>query len=72
MLLKDVISAVSGAKKGYAKAICTALAAGVTGYLVQGAFDNVWYNNRIVMMFFMFLGLCESSVLILQKEETDD
>ena len=72
VLLKDVISTVSGAKKGYAKAICTALAAGVMGYLVQGAFDNVWYNNRIVMMFFMFLGLCESSVLILQKEETDD
>ena len=72
VLFKDSISAITGAKKSYAKACCTALTAGLAGYLVQGAFDNVWYNNRIVMMFFMFLALLECSVLILRKGETND
>ncbi|MDY5627514.1 MAG: O-antigen ligase family protein [Clostridia bacterium] len=72
VLFKDTISAVTGAKKGYAKAVCAALMAGMAGYLVQGAFDNVWYNNRIVMMFFMFLALAESAVLILRREEGND
>lgn len=72
VLFKDAVSAVTGAKKSYAKACCTALAAGLAGYLVQGAFDNVWYNNRIVMMFFMFLALLECSVLILRREKTND
>ena len=72
VLFKDAVSAITGAKKSYAKACCTALTAGLAGYLVQGAFDNVWYNNRIVMMFFMFLALLECSVLILRKGEAND
>ncbi len=72
VLFKDSISAITGAKKSYAKACCTALTAGLAGYLVQGVFDNVWYNNRIVMMFFMFLALLECSVLILRREEAND
>lgn len=72
VLFRDAVSAISGAKKGYAKACCTALMAGMAGYLVQGAFDNVWYNNRIVMMFFMFLALLECSVLILRREAAND
>jgi len=66
---KDTISAVNGRKKSILKAICVALMAGMAGYFVQGAFDNVWYNYRIVMMFFMYLALSQSAVNLLRKEE---
>lgn len=66
---KDIISCVSARKRSIVKAILIALMSGMAGYLVQGAFDNVWYNYRIVMMFFMFLAISQSAVLILRKED---
>lgn len=66
---KDTISAINKKKKSFLKAVCVALMSGLTGYFVQGAFDNVWYNYRIVMMFFMYLALSQSAVNILRKEE---
>ena len=53
------------------KATITGLAAGMFGYLVQGMFDNVWYNYRIVFMFYIILALTSCGVL-LSKEVTDD
>ena len=45
------------------KATITGLAAGMFGYLVQGMFDNVWYNYRIVFMFYIILALTSCAVL---------
>ena len=45
------------------KATVTGLAAGMFGYLVQGMFDNVWYNYRIVFMFYIILALTSCAVL---------
>ncbi len=33
------------------------LGAAMIGYLIQGMFDNVWYNYRIYMFFFMVIAL---------------
>ena len=44
------------------KATITGLAAGMFGYLVQGMFDNVWYNYRIVFMFYIILALTACAV----------
>ena len=44
------------------KATMTGLAAGMFGYLVQGMFDNVWYNYRIVFMFYIILALTACAV----------
>lgn len=55
------ISAIVGMKNDKSKRMLTAtvtgLAAGMFGYLVQGMFDNVWYNYRIVFMFYIILAL---------------
>ncbi|MBQ8526608.1 MAG: O-antigen ligase family protein [Clostridia bacterium] len=51
------------------KATVTGLAAGMFGYLLQGMFDNVWYNYRIVFMFYIILALTACGVLIAKKEE---
>ena len=42
-------------KKLYTVAV--ALGGGMTGYLLQGMFDNVWYNYRIFFFFFIMLGM---------------
>ena len=49
--------------------VITGLSAGMFGYLLQGMFDNVWYNYRIVFMFYIILALTASAVLL--KREAD-
>lgn len=39
------------------RCIAIAVSAAMGGYLVQGMFDNVWYNYRIYMFFFITLAL---------------
>ena len=54
--------------------ICTtvilAAAAGVLGYLFQGLTDNVWYNYKMLLIFWIVLGLVSSGVNI-SKEKTE-
>ena len=52
------------------KATITGLSAGMFGYLVQGMFDNVWYNYRIVFMFYIILALTACAVNLSKKEVT--
>lgn len=59
---RTVISNITKQKRSLCKAVITALAAGVFGYLVQGMFDNVWYNYRVFYMFFAVLGLTMAAV----------
>jgi len=33
----------------------------LSGFLVQSMFDNTWYNNRIVLVFWIFVGLSQSA-----------
>lgn len=65
-----VISTIVSEKKDkMLKATITGLSAGMFGYLLQGMFDNVWYNYRIVFMFYIILALTSSAVLL--KREAD-
>ncbi len=59
---KAVISKIIKLNRGVEKAVTTALAAGIFGFLVQGMFDNVWYNYRVFFMFFALLALTLSCV----------
>lgn len=66
---KMCISGIVRAKDKLLKALITGLAAGMLGYLVQGMFDNVWYNYRVFLLFFIMLGLASSCVEISKKTE---
>ena len=59
---RAVISRITALQRSVCKAVITALAAGIFGYLVQGMFDNVWYNYRVFYMFFAVLGLTMAAV----------
>jgi len=69
---RTVISTIIRQQRNLCKAIITALAAGLLGYLVQGLFDNVWYNYRVFYMFFAMLGLTMAAVNASGKENNND
>lgn len=51
------------------KTILVAISAGVCGFLVQGLFDNCFYNYRVTMVFWFVLGLGISAVNIAKEEQ---
>ena len=67
---KAVISTLITENNKMLKATITGLSAGLFGYLVQGMFDNVWYNYRIVFMFYIIIALTICAVNISKKGET--
>ncbi len=69
---KAVISTVIKTNNKMLKATSVGLAAGMFGYLVQGMFDNVWYNYRIVFMFYIITALTICAVNISKKEKLYD
>lgn len=36
--------------------LCAAVIAGLLGFLLQGMFDYVWYNYRVLLIFWAFIG----------------
>ena len=42
------------------KILSAAITAGVIGFLMQGMFDHVFYNYRVMLVFFLFLGIGNS------------
>ncbi len=55
-------------KSAALRAIGVSLAAGMGGFLIQGMFDNVWYNYRIYALFFIMLGIVAALKDIAEKE----
>ncbi len=51
--------------------MAVALAAGMGGYLVQGLFDNVWYNYRVFAIFFIILAFAAALKDISRMEVED-
>ncbi len=46
----------------------TGVLAGTVAFMCQGAFDYVWYNYRVVLIFWMMLGIGTASARIAAKE----
>lgn len=51
------------------KLIAIALLAGVIGFLVQGMFDYVWYNYRVVLIFWAVLAFAMTNRKLMLSEE---
>lgn len=64
---KTCISSIIKTEDKVLKSTITGLSAGMFGYLVQGMFDNVWYNYRIVFMFFIILALTNTAINIIKN-----
>ena len=46
-----------------------AFISGMSGFLIQSLFDNTWYNNRIVLIFWIFIALGVAARNLVKKEE---
>ncbi len=45
----------------FSAALCIAICAGILGFLFQGLTDNVWYNYKMVLIFWIMLSLASSA-----------
>ncbi|MDR0931007.1 MAG: O-antigen ligase family protein [Clostridiales bacterium] len=54
---KPITSTGGVHKKSFKAIIIVAIVSGFLGFMMQGAFDYVWYNYRVFLMFWIFLGL---------------
>lgn len=68
---KMCVASVISTKDRLSKGITTGLAAGMLGYLVQGMFDNVWYNYRVFLLFFVILGITSVCIKISEQPEVN-
>jgi len=51
------------------KVMSAAFTAAAVGFLFQGMFDHVFYNYRVMLSFFLFMGVANSFVSISVREE---
>lgn len=45
-----------------------AIASGMGGYLVQGMVENIWYNNRVLLTFWVMLALAMTAKKLISKD----
>ncbi len=53
--------AVYQKRSKFSSALCIAICAGVLGFLFQGLTDNVWYNYKMVLIFWIMLAFASSA-----------
>lgn len=51
------------------KIILIGFVSGIFGFLVQSVFDNTWYNYRVVLIFWIFIGLAVRAKKFIDEEE---
>ena len=50
------------------KNVALAIGGALIGYLFQGIAENLWYNYRMVLIFWIYLAILQSGVVLSQKE----
>lgn len=70
MFLKKMMTGWQyGGKGNPISVMITALSAGVCGFLLQGMFDNCFYNYRVLLVFWCVIGIAAACVKVLKREE---
>lgn len=64
-------SIVTRGRKNMMNACMIALVTGLLGYLFQGMTDNVWYNYKMVLVFWTVLGLIASGASIADGDRNE-
>lgn len=72
MFVKNMINGYQINKKGNEiSTVIVAICAALFGFLVQGLFDNCFYNYRVFMIFWLFLAFGMCGVYVVQGEVKD-
>jgi len=56
-------------KSSLIKNVLLAMTGGLFGYLFHGMAENLWYNYRMILVFWAYFGILQSGVMIANKEE---
>ncbi len=56
-LFNKLLYVIRYTKSKELKNIAAATGSAITGFLVQGMFDNVWYNYRVFLLFWIFVAI---------------
>lgn len=71
-LRKMMLGYQIGGKGKPLSVMMTALSAGICGFLLQGMFDNCFYNYRVLLIFWCVLGIATACVNVAKKSETEE
>lgn len=55
-------------KNSVNKNVALAIGGALIGYLFQGMAENLWYNYRMVLIFWIYIAILQSGVTVSQKE----
>lgn len=66
---KNVLACYWRTRDHFLSSLLIALCAGMTGYLLNGLFDNIWYNYRMVLVFWILIALGSISCNIVKRTE---
>lgn len=61
----------AGGKGSTLSTLMTALSAGVCGFLLQGMFDNCFYNYRVMLVFWCVIAMGRACVYIANREKKE-
>ena len=56
-------------KKSVNKNVALAIGGAIIGYLFQGMAENIWYNYRMVLIFWIYIAILQSGAMLLKNED---
>jgi len=68
--IRTMVCCHRNAKEKRDKIFAAAMVAGAAGFLFQGFFDHVFYNYRVMLIFFIFMGIGCAFANIVKKENS--
>lgn len=71
-LRKVMVGYQFGGKGDSLSTLMTAITAGVCGFLVQGMFDNCFYNYRVMLVFWCVIALGRACVYVAKQRSEDN
>lgn len=69
---QNVLCGLKNTKNKFYKYCFIGFAAGMVGFLLQSIFDNTWYNNKIILIFWIFIALSATVRNISNMEASDE
>ncbi|MBO5454045.1 MAG: O-antigen ligase family protein [Clostridia bacterium] len=71
VLFNKLLHVIKHTENKKLKIIAAAVGSAITGFLVQGMFDNVWYNYRVFLLFWIFVAVGASVYNVYRKEKSN-
>jgi O-antigen ligase len=65
---KTMLSGFYKTKDKFTSTFMIAIASGMAGYLAQGMVDNIWYNNRVLLTFWVMLAFAMIAKALVSKD----